>query len=379
MKVLLHGDIFFTVCQFLHLDEWVYCCWLNKAHLQLQYSLRIFIPRLVKHRLNQLLYQAFAYQLPTFYDLLQKYQGKISGSIILSVLIDGFKAGDIDCFLIHRYGFTSLHRFLYKLSTGEDSIEGAFSQRNGNFSPGNKLLHSSDDPVQLMLVQYGENNNLVTRRTAHKISSIHTYDVESTKFQVVNIESTIAQPFEMADYIYSKFDFRCCTSHFDGSKLVLNSLVDVLHRKLVTGTDFARRASLFNTFQIDGHKSRVLRYINRGFTIAQQISTAKLYEPTEIPYGTRLEAFEEIWKAHQLEVEIYSYRFNNGKRKTPEEENEQEKESRRLKAQSQKAITWDQFELELTKLEQKTNEQSHINFLQKLDAKKRKFADPRFV
>jgi len=249
----------------------------------------------------------FGDELSHFYELLQSVGGKVTGSIITQQLLSNFVARDIDLFvklppdphnqqrIDKQHYYTSLHRMLYKVATGQESkFQGTWASDRSTVT-WKPILNATDAPftiaednvLQLQLWQYGEHCQLVSYKDAQRIGNIYNYVIKGVKIQVVGIHSE--KDFDMQNYIQQKFDIRSCQSNYDGVQLKLVHLDDLFHRRLIIASDFMRRARLFQPGQIESHQKRIQKYLERGFHLQ-----------SNIPYGFWYITMDKMWSIEHI-------------------------------------------------------------------------------
>ncbi len=213
-----------------------------------------------------------------FFDVVRRDKAIVAGSIHLEILLgkDSFKAQDIDIFVMRKrdepFPFTTLHRFLFEHSTGlvssPDIALTPFERFEADRHVKSVNVENIESP-NMMKYTYtnGEQRLFCNPASGPKIMSVFNYTVNSTVFQLItlNADAVNADEFDLDKYVCEWFDFRACTSTYDGKNYKLRFLSDVVERALVLNGDFTQRAMMFSEDKADRHKARIGKYLARGF------------------------------------------------------------------------------------------------------------------
>ena len=270
-------DTIFYLLQFLHLDEWCNILYLSKSHWNsLNVYMKKFISCQLKERLENKITKLGIDKL-NFFKLIQQYNGYITGSIHLEILLGKacFKSNDIDIFITaNNHAFTNLHRFLYLYSTGTESIVG------NKWDPSEKVIEIDGgaglvnfDHVNAKTRYFSEIIREFT--TKYHILNIFTYIISSCKIQIIIIGKTknnntnkiwkTCDECDVKEYITTQFDMKMSMSMYNGIEYHLHGILDVYNRRLVFPDYFKQRVKFVSDHEKQRHLKRLEKYKNRTF------------------------------------------------------------------------------------------------------------------
>jgi len=265
------------VFAFVHLDEWFHWRMLSRAHYHATQNMGRLIRMIVLKRLNTMVEYELKLDLDVFWNAFLVSKACISGSIFLELLLgpDKFRARDIDIFVVTdklgkspspNWPFLPLHKLLvHKMEEHKGDLDSDADMYFGtdpahhNRASTNGIFciyddhHTAESPLQL---------------SEERIARLHSYELQDSPAHILQIVS-LQSKHETADhYIQEGFDFRCCTSTLDGTRLVLHHLSDVFLRKLVLLPQREERILFFTEAMRDQYlDTRLRKYEERGFCL----------------------------------------------------------------------------------------------------------------
>lgn len=279
------------VFEFGNLDDWLNVMYLSRHHFKLlKPQMFKFIKITMKQRLLKYVNDVEDFDSNNFWQLLQKYNGQITGSIHLQLLLgsDQFESHDVDVFIAreNNYFFSELHQFLYERSTGyiskPDHVLTDHQRKKAA-----KFVHTCENPDiitdQPIEVTYSDVNvKMRCFKSSHKICGVYEYKIENVTFQVITMveydeKQHSKKCSNIPQFIENSFDIECCKSRFNGDKLVIRNVVDVYQRKLAISQEYQQYVKFFNCFQTERHQNRIQKYVNRRFTLVSKLHYGQFY------------------------------------------------------------------------------------------------------
>ncbi len=199
-----------------------------------------------------------------FMEVVKENDAVVTGSIHIETLLGkpAFKSGDMDIF-VYRKDWATISPVVHYISQ--------LQQRDGwQFT-----RPEEQNSCQLMKYFYTDGEQRVFCQDADmRIKNVSTFTFLDSDFiiQVVELynvrqfSDAVYTPISMDDYVIDSFDFRCCTSTYDGVNYKWRFLNDMHNRALVLNGDFSEKAMMFSQQKTTSHKKRVRKYLTRGFT-----------------------------------------------------------------------------------------------------------------
>ncbi len=237
--------------------------------------------------------------------------GIITGSTILQMLIGEkkFKANDLDVFMCFEPKYSSLHRLCYFLSTGLESIPGGTPRdeleekqqliiREKIKTVGKEMI-GTEMPFEFLSRTYACGTTVVFPQHI-SIRRIRNYSIMKSdgiahKIQLIEVGARDERKgISLLEQYISQFDFRCCTSRYDGTRCILQSLHDVLSRKLVLTQGYRMRTPFLTDYAQTAHLKRIKKYVERGFSVASCESKSKKRK-IHIEMQTKTQETVDFW------------------------------------------------------------------------------------
>jgi len=295
-RCLAVRNLMCNILSYLYIDDWHACHTLSSKTVTSVNKLHPFIEKWIGERLIQLLTTVFGWEglVLAFFKFLSESHAFITGSIFLELLIGTttpnkpFQAKDIDIFLPHKFKYTSLHRFLWLLATGTESIPGKKLTEEELMHAMTSVRHETLDAEllptakcdllpQIQFYWQEESVHYILRDKMHIVQITEYYIGKLTpkKFQLVEVNGN-----DIENFIHTAFDFQCVMGFYDGSvnRLQLPNFADVLNRRLMISPVRQQYVGFMSPDATRHYKEkRIQKYKDRGFELGHDLSCLGKY------------------------------------------------------------------------------------------------------
>lgn len=306
------NDNIVLILKFLYLQDIYSILTLSKKlHQKSKYILKTLnIKQLFQSNMDQLL-EGCGLNLKEFYLLLQKESGIITGSIHIENLLgqDTFQANDIDVFVKKsdkNQMYSPLHQYIFEVSTGYKSHPSIHYTKKVYKEYRQKIKRSLTELLvepEFQKHEYKNGLSFYNAKANWSICSVETYKMpkNNRNIQIITLltdpnlhffdQRAWSLDIPLDTYVQSYFDFRCCTSTYDGQSYHLRFLKDVVYKSLIVDDNYLELAKFFPPTRELKHLERIEKYKIRNFKLCD--SNYQLIDKTPVQYGLHLKDIEE--------------------------------------------------------------------------------------